>query len=177
MTARTRECIAKPPRPEFENVDATTARAFHAFGRVLHLNRLAMMRMFAQRGIQHAEAHALPLLCSHEGINQRELGERLHLSPPRVSTLVRSLEKNGTVERRTDEADRRLTRVFITDKGRRLEKEQHTILEDFVNGTIGVLPEADKLELERLLDQLAESIERALSVEAADAAHAKGAER
>lgn len=156
MRFATEPCpLPKPPRPEFENVDPLTARVFHAFGNALHLNRLAMGRLFGQRGIQHGEAFALPLLCRNEGVSQRELTDILHLSAPRVSVLVRSLEKAGAVVTRADVADRRLTRIYVTAAGRLREKEQRAVLESYVNQTIGALSEADRLELERILEQLA----------------------
>lgn len=144
------------PKPELENVDPLTARVFHVLGRTLHLNRLVMAKLFSQRGIQHGEAFALPLLSQNEGISQRDLADVLHLSPPRVSMILRSLEISGAIVRRTDETDRRLTRVFLTPKGRRREKDQRALLGEYVNRTIGALSEADRLELERLLTELAD---------------------
>jgi DNA-binding MarR family transcriptional regulator len=155
----------KPPRPEFENVDPLTARVFHAFGNALHLNRLAVGRIFGQRGIQHGEAFALPLLCRNEGVSQRELTAILHLSPPRVSALVGSLEKAGAVVTRADDDDRRLTRIFVTAAGRVREREQRAVLESYVNRTIGALSEADRRELERILDELAERTQEVLREE------------
>jgi DNA-binding MarR family transcriptional regulator len=153
------------PKPELENVDALTARAFHALGRMMHLNRLVMMKIIAQRGVQPPEAFALSLLSEHDGIGQRELAEILHLSPPRVSVILRALEENGAVLRQPDEADRRLARVFITAEGRHRENEQRAVLGDYVGRTIGALPEADRLELERVLNKLADRVTAVLQEE------------
>jgi DNA-binding MarR family transcriptional regulator len=98
---------------------------------------------------------ALALLSRKEGVSQRELGETLHLSAPRVSAILDSLEKNGRVERRADETDRRLARLFLTSEGRRCEKAQRDALGEYVNRTIGALSESDRRQLARLLDELA----------------------
>ncbi len=148
--------MCKPMGPQLENVDELTARAFHAFARMMHVNRLVMAKMAGQRGTHHGEVIALALLTSKEGVSQRELGETLHLSAPRVSMILDSLERAGAVARRPDETDRRLTRVFLTPEGRRREKEQRDALGEYVNRTIGALPEADRTELERLLGSLAD---------------------
>jgi DNA-binding MarR family transcriptional regulator len=142
--------------PQLEDVDELTAGVFQALGRMIHLNRLVMGRMVAQRGAHHGEVFALALLTRKEGVSQRELGDILYLSAPRVSTILDSLERSGAVLRRPDDTDRRLTRVFLTSEGRRLEKEQRDILRDYVNRTIGALPEADRSELTRLLGKLAD---------------------
>ena len=49
---------------------------------------------------------------------QRELADRLHASPPTIAASLKCLERQGYVERRTDERDSRRNRSFITQKGR-----------------------------------------------------------
>jgi DNA-binding MarR family transcriptional regulator len=123
---------------------------------MMHANRAVMLKTAAQEGVQPPEAFALTLLRTHDGVTQRELADILHLSPPRVSTIVQSLETSGAIVRRADEADRRLTRVFLTPEGHKRERDQRAILSDYVNRTIGSLSEADRHELERLLTELAD---------------------
>jgi DNA-binding MarR family transcriptional regulator len=148
--------ICEPMGPQLENVDELTARTFHAIGRMMHVNRLVMSRMVGQHGTHHGEVIAMAVLSHKEGVSQRELGGTLHLSPPRVSMILDSLERAGSVVRRPDEADRRLTRVFLTPEGRRRQEEQREVLGDYVNRTIGSLPETDRKELARLLGKLAD---------------------
>ncbi len=148
--------VCRHDGPQLENVDRTTAEAFHAFGRMMHANRLAMVRLSAQSGAHHGEIHALALLCQSEGLTQRELGDILHLSAPRVSIIIDSLETSGAVERRADASDRRLARLHVTAEGRRQERSQRDLLGDYVNRTIGALPERDRQELARLLQGLAD---------------------
>jgi DNA-binding MarR family transcriptional regulator len=145
-------------KPDLENVDPQTARVFHALGRVMHLNRLVMARTIGQHGVQFPEVMALTLLTRHDGISQRELAEALHLSHPRVSTILNALEKSGAVERHPDESDRRLVRVVLTEEGRRREKMHRSVLGDYVGRTIGKLGEADQQKLERLLNELGDCI-------------------
>ncbi len=142
--------------PVLENVDELTASAFHAFGHMMHANRLAMARMASQSGVHHGEVIALALLSQREGLNQKELGQTLHLSASRVSMIVDALESSGAVERRVDESDRRLARLHITVTGRQLERERREMLGEYVNRTIGALSEVDRRDLERLLLKLAE---------------------
>ncbi len=151
--------------PELENVDPLTARVFHSLGRVMHLNRLVMARTMGQHGVQFPEALTLTLLVSNDAMSQSELAEVLHLSHPRVSTILNALERGGAVQRRPDENDRRLVRVFITDEGRRRERIHRSVMGTYVGRSIGGLPEADRLELERLLNDLAECIKVVLQEE------------
>lgn len=49
---------------------------------------------------------------------QKELADRLHSAPPTVAASLKVLERQGYVERRTDEKDTRRNRISITRKGR-----------------------------------------------------------
>lgn len=49
---------------------------------------------------------------------QRELADRLHSAPPTIAASLKVLERQGYVERRTDEKDTRRNRISITQKGR-----------------------------------------------------------
>jgi len=80
---------------------------------------------------------------------------------------VQALEKAGTVVRRPDEADQRLTRVYLTTEGRRLEEELRSLTVEFINRTIGAMTVADRGDLERLLEELAANTSRALLIDSA----------
>jgi MarR family transcriptional regulator, organic hydroperoxide resistance regulator len=129
------------------------------------VNRLVMVKLGTQHGTHHGEVVALALLSRGEGVSQRELGEVLHLSAPRVSIILDALERDGAVVRRPDEADRRLARVFLTPEGKRRVEEQRAALGEYVNRTIGALSEDDRRELTRLLDELADKTRAVLSEE------------
>ncbi|HLT65671.1 MAG TPA: MarR family transcriptional regulator, partial [Flavobacterium sp.] len=53
---------------------------------------------------------------------------------PSVTRLIDNLVKEGYVERRNDEKDRRLNLIFLTEKGKEIEA---SVL-DSVNETIGI---------------------------------------
>jgi MarR family transcriptional regulator, organic hydroperoxide resistance regulator len=61
----------------------------------------------------------------HEGSSQRELAENMHIEPPTLVSHLDNLATEGLVERHRDEKDRRIARVYVTDKGRRRLKELH----------------------------------------------------
>jgi DNA-binding MarR family transcriptional regulator len=76
----------------------------------------------------------------HDGASQRELAAGMMIEPP---TLVRHLDKlatDGLVERRRDEHDRRVTRVFVTEAGRRRLAELHEVVMEIDGELRSVLP-------------------------------------
>lgn len=64
----------------------------------------------------------LARLWSGDGITQMQLCEHLKCEPPTVTNMVKSLEQNGFIYRKRDEQDARVMRIFLTEKGKELEK-------------------------------------------------------
>jgi DNA-binding MarR family transcriptional regulator len=147
--------------PHLEGVDELSAEVFRALHATLRLHKQLMTRTLAAHGTHPGQATCLRLLAVHDGITQRDLAEALHLARPTVSKMLQAMEKAGVVERRPDETDQRLTCVKLTAAGRALERDLRAVAADYVNETIGTLPEGDRRELARLLDDLAASISRA----------------
>lgn len=79
--------------------------------------------MFDQRvkdlGITRAQWSALSALSRHEteGTIQSDLARELEVGKVTIGGLIDRLETSGIVERRIDAKDRRIRRVFITQKG------------------------------------------------------------
>jgi DNA-binding MarR family transcriptional regulator len=62
-------------------------------------------------------------LSREEGVTQLELSRRAGLKPPTVSVALRRLEEEGYIVRESDVDDKRASRVFLSEKGHALEKE------------------------------------------------------
>ncbi|MED4213576.1 MAG: MarR family winged helix-turn-helix transcriptional regulator [Priestia megaterium] len=57
-----------------------------------------------------------------DGVTQMQLCEHLKCEPPTVTNMVKSLEQNGFIYRKRDEKDARVMRIYLTEKGKELEK-------------------------------------------------------
>ena len=72
-------------------------------------------------GLHVGQEMFLTELWQKEGITQTELAEQLLLQAATVTNTLRRLERDDIVVRRADLDDQRVSRVYITDKGRKLE--------------------------------------------------------
>src|SRR5262249_54193644 len=73
---------------------------------------------FARGSLTGPQQSAMHALAQSNGMSLKELSARLGLAHSTVSGIVDRLEKRGLVERRTDETDKRLTRISVTRKAR-----------------------------------------------------------
>ena len=62
-------------------------------------------------------------LSRHDGATQSELARVTRMKAPTISVALRNMENEGLVERVADGEDQRVTHVYITDKGRGVERE------------------------------------------------------
>jgi MarR family transcriptional regulator, organic hydroperoxide resistance regulator len=148
---------------DLAGADELSSRVFRAFLTTLRLHRQLMTRTLVAHGTHPGQAFCLRLLAANDGMTQRDVAEMLHLSRPTVTKMLQAMEKGGMIARRADAADRRLTHVYLTAGGRAREQALRSVSAAYVHETIGTLSTADRLELARLLEELAESISRALA--------------
>ena len=62
-------------------------------------------------------------LARQDNVTQLDLVHATRLKPPTVSVCLQKMEAEGLVIRRTDEQDMRVTRVFLTEKGREIDSQ------------------------------------------------------
>lgn len=54
----------------------------------------------------------------NNGLTQSELVELIHFKAPTVSLTIQKMEYEGLVKKEIDRNDQRVTRIFLTDKGK-----------------------------------------------------------
>ena len=68
----------------------------------------------------HGSGKLLSLLGENENVTSRELAELLDVRPSSLTEMLTRLDSEGLVTRTTDENDKRVTRVALTDSGKAL---------------------------------------------------------
>lgn len=99
-------------------LDSTTYQAI----RVLAAHKARLAAVFARYGLHVGQECMLAQLWRTDGLTQSQLAERLGVSAPAVTKMVRSLVRADLVWRLQDRADARILRICLTDRGRALEE-------------------------------------------------------
>jgi DNA-binding MarR family transcriptional regulator len=118
-----------------------------------------LQEAFARDGFPEVRASygsvLLPLF-EEDGLRIGEVARRARLSKQTMTTMVRLAERDGLVERREDDRDRRATRVHLTAKGRRLIPVTERILDELDALAQGALGPRGKSQTAGALAKLAE---------------------
>ncbi|MBE6546661.1 MAG: MarR family transcriptional regulator [Ruminococcaceae bacterium] len=96
----------------------------------------------------------LSVLAVYDGIHQLELVRQTHLRPPSVSVILKKMEDEGIVERRSDSEDRRAVRVYLTEKGRCLDAQTIHKIQELDARAMKGLTEEEKAVLMALLPKI-----------------------
>ena len=97
----------------------------------------------------------LSMLAINDGINQLELVKSTHLRAPTVSVILQKMESEGIVERRKDnENDKRSVHVYLTEKGRELDREHISRIKKLDAIAMEGLSESEKAILMEILPKI-----------------------
>ncbi len=144
--------------------------------RLAHLIRdvaRAQMRALQQRLAAHDVSFGhwtfLRILWIKDGLTQRELSELAGVMEPTTFSAVKAMEKLGFIERRQLPGNRKNMHVFLTDRGRALERELVPLAEEVNRISVEGLSERAIVTVRRSLLTMIENL-------AADEAGAVGGE-
>ncbi|WP_141501067.1 MarR family winged helix-turn-helix transcriptional regulator [Paenibacillus luteus] len=93
-----------------------------------------------------------------DGVTQMQLCEHLKCEPPTVTNMVKSLEQNGFIYRKRDVDDGRIMRIFLTDKGKELEKPVETKWREQQEKLLKSISMEDRLIVRKLMQQMERNI-------------------
>ena len=106
----TDECSPYDPRLTEERLARLVRFAARGFNRSLQLR-------LQTEGVTFGQWIFLRILWYDDGLSQRELSQRAHLTEPTAHAALTKLERQGIVERQRVEGNRRMFRIILTDKG------------------------------------------------------------
>ncbi len=93
-----------------------------------------------------------------DGQTLAALSRRMLVTAGNLTGLVDRGERDGVVERRADPADRRLSRVWLTPRGRELVQSLLPAHAAHVSELLGPLDPGERRDLRRLLGKLRDSL-------------------
>ena len=98
--------------------------------------------------------HLLWQLWNQDGVTQTELCDRMGCEPPTLTNMVKKLEAYGLLTRKKDALDARVTRVFLTEEGRKIKGPLDAIWEKHQDKMLKGISMEEQYILKRLLQQI-----------------------
>src|SRR3954466_8047227 len=121
---------------------------------VARLIRTAFDRRVRALGITRAQWLALTRLHRHPGVSQSGLADMMEIERASAGRMIDRLEANGWVERRAQDGDRRVKRVYLTPEAERVHRRIWRVAEDTVNDALADLSARESKQLFALLQRV-----------------------
>ncbi len=133
-----------------------------ALGEVQRLMRAYADKGAARYGITRAQWAVLAKVERTEGMKQTELAEQLEMQPITLTRLIDKLCDNGWIERRGDDNDRRVNRLYLKKAARPLLGKLAGLKAEITAAALDGLSPADAERLVAQLETIKENVRNAL---------------
>ncbi len=127
-----------------------------------------MLRQLADKEARHlgmtrAQWAVLAKVERNEGQKQAELADAMEMAPISLTRLIDKLCDSGLIERRNDDTDRRIKRLYLTEAARPLMAKLAVLRTDLMQVAFDRMTEQDMHQLVDYLETIKSNIRAALA--------------
>lgn len=148
------KCTPPPANTPKEKLD----NRLHGF---MQTHRNTLRRYFQSCGMYTGDPRILFHLHHHAGMTQKELATALGIAAATLSVSIRRLETAGLVERRTDDKDARVQRLYLTAEGEALDARCAKGRDFLIEAQFADFSDEDMATLDNLLSRMTANLEAA----------------
>ena len=137
----------------------------HTFISASRLHHTLAESKISRLGLHRSQHHMLMCIKNNGTVCQKELAQKLEISPAAVAVTLKKLEMSGLIKRCTSESDNRVNHIELTEESEKLVEKtdeyffliDHTTFSDFT--------EEEMETFEKLLMKMKNTLKKALREE------------
>lgn len=138
------------------NAELTILQALRRIIRAVDIHSRALASRY---GVTGPQLVCLTTLCDSGAMTSAELSRRIFVSASTITGIIDRLEKNGLVERKRDEIDRRRVLLHPTGEGFKLAYRAPSLLQDELMRKVRELPQEQQDRISQSLQQIVDLME------------------
>lgn len=131
---------------------------YYVFLEILRLHYYRTHVLLEEVGVYPGQPPMLFILNKEDGQSQKEIAARLNLKPSTITVMLKRMEKANLVVRKQSEGDRRISRVYITEKGRQICRQANKVMKNIEEECFGHFTKEEKTILKKLLTQMKDNL-------------------
>lgn len=112
------------------------------------------VKQITRSRLSPVQFHVVSILCRKGSLSMSELASEIRISKQQLTPLICKLIDNKLLLRKTDENDRRVVRLEVTELGWSTVKELFTEIKLQLAERLRVLPDVELDELEQMLKRI-----------------------
>lgn len=159
-------CPDEPiPDPEEEGFsdEPKTFRFLRYVEYIGRIHHMAFRTVLQESNLPPAQMSAMKFIIRTPGMSQRELADALHIQRATVTVMLQKMEKAGFIDRRPDQEDQRVSRIYPTQMAIIQEAENKKAVDDYFAACFRDFQPEEFEELDHVLKKLGENIRRVLA--------------
>ncbi len=126
--------------------------------------RLRFHRIYAlltTLGIYPGQHHLLMQLGRLDGISQVDLAKMLMIKPSTLTVMVGRMARMGLVVKKQDELDKRVLRIYLTEKGKDILAEAHSRMKQVEKETFEGFSDEELMQFGRFAQRMKQNLSQA----------------
>jgi MarR family transcriptional regulator, organic hydroperoxide resistance regulator len=125
---------------------------------IAHLHHTRAHQLLDSVGLYRGQPPVLRALWQQEGLTQTELADRMKITPATMTKMLQRMEKTGFIQRKMDSEDQRVSRVYLTEMGRSVQKDLEALFGQMEAETFENFTLEDRDRLRRFFQQIRENL-------------------
>ncbi len=113
----------------------------------------------AQIDISPAQANILFVLWRNDGIIEKKISTATYKDKPSITRVIDNMEKMGLVCRKKAPKDRRINRIFLTEKAQQMKTKVKEVARQTVNDAFKGLDDKEISDVQRLMKMIFNNLE------------------
>lgn len=131
---------------------------FWLLHQIIHLSKYQEMRKLEALDLKPGQAGILFMLTCNGRLSQRELAQKLGITPPSMTVALRKMEERGLIVKEADEEDQRIIRIQISEKGQECIEEIKSIMDEMEQIFYGNMNQEERILFRRMLMETRDSL-------------------
>lgn len=130
---------------------------------ILRMTHLYYGKAYAAMKEMDVHPRQIPLLFllqKKEGMSQKEICDEMKIKPPTVAVSIKRMEKAGLIERKPDDKDQRVVRIYVTEKGKSLSEKIEKIVAENEAKVIEGFSDTEVCLMKRFFKQMIANMEQ-----------------
>lgn len=124
------------------------------------IHRRIMESSLEKVGVFQGQHRILMELSENEYHSQKEIAAAMKVSTATIAIALKKLEKNGYINKITDEEDNRLNIIVITEKGRNVIEMSRQLFDDIDSTMFAGFSYEEKINFVNMLDRIEDNLLR-----------------
>lgn len=122
------------------------------------LRRIELYRVTSDVGLHQGQLPVMEYIIRNEGCTQKEIADRLKVTPASIAISTKRLQKAGLIQKKTDESNLRCNKLYATELGIEMSLKCRNRFDEFDKRLFAGFADNELLALKDYLDRMIRNI-------------------